>query len=225
MEPHPIRMVVEDDLRALAADGLLPAPARHPAPHLAHALEHRRVLRRADRAGSSSLFTARLPRAAAGTSPRPTSATRPMSTATSCSRRTRSRGSPARPAAIRSTSRSTAPAARPAGRRLPARPGAPRPLLAAGPPRRTPRPSTAYDGADGRGVLLLRRLGRLGCRSASSPGSPAWRCGRMPNGFRDVLAYALRYGARPTATCSSSPTGTRTPTRANRRPLSRLRDR
>ena len=60
-EPHPVSLVVTDDLQPEQGDGLLPAPALHPAPDLVRALVDRGVPAPRSPAGSPSLATGHAP--------------------------------------------------------------------------------------------------------------------------------------------------------------------
>ena len=79
--------------------------------------------------------------------------------------------------------------------RLPDGAGAARALSRHHPARLSGAPVRLRRG-DGRGLRVLRRLGRLGSRSAFLAWFACLVLGRMPTGFRDLLAYALRYGAQ-----------------------------
>ena len=181
--------------RALAPDGLLPAAPRHPAHHLAHSLEHRRLLR-----GDPQLVHRALHRPAPRGLARVLRGLRPV-------RDPRLRLPPARrepvPGVHRhardypSTSRSTRPRRSPLEDRLPAPPGiparfsSPLPSSAGGAPAvaQARRPTARRSTTTGAG----RRVSPS--RSHSSPGSSAWCEPGCPTVSGTPRVRAALYGA------------------------------
>ena len=191
------RLELTDDVAALAADGLLPAAARYPAPRLARALERSSSLAGRRRLGRGARDRPRARARCTGSSPR-MSAT-PRTSAPSCSSSAaRSPASSGPPAATRSTSRSTAG---PQRRLVHARSGS---------CSRFPRCSS-------RGALRTacsaswrcsaggRRSSPAGCRRAAQPRRrlrPLQRRRSTPTSSSSPTRYPVR-GARSSATAPS----------------------
>ena len=224
---HPVRLVVEDDLRAEPADRLLPAPPRDPALHLGPALDDRRRSSSRSSTGSRRSSPGGRPTALHGFLSRYVRYTVHLNAYLYARREPVSRGSsatrasyavdvqlpgPGAAAALEdgAAARPRDPGADPLrrARRRPAGRRSTRSAAAA-----APRADVGGGGGALVGVLRVPRLVRLA------------RAGRMPRGLRDAGAYGSATARRRSRTCCSSPTATRTRIRRRCSPASSGRPR